>query len=415
MQDVSLYDVLGISADASSEQIRLAFLSLAQQFHPDLHSGDSHEERFKQIRHAYEILSNPDRREIYDRTNDSYATTIRQTAPPTSRDKARRWTRRAADSTFAFKTNWLRDKKHNAERWFFVASVIASVGMIVWAVQYVSEMRRQNTKARNVIQNQVRHTEFISESKIPLNTLPNTRVDFQKHFIRTEPIVDENLESVSHEESTTNATTADDPNANGKAIHRRQQSTAAPPLANNHTDLWAFPTGMDENQTYYDSDHTFIQSDLNTLSSPTTFVPNPVAANVTADVAPRPEIQPEYWDRRPTAPRFPLSIGRTPVPSQAELANSGQTHFPPPPRFRQYYGASDATFSTPSYPPNYLQSSFPVGGPLSPIDSFQPMMGPSRGQYETPGYTQPVLPQAPSSLSFPAPVAPAATFPARNF
>ena len=144
MQDVSLYDVLGVSAEATPEQIRLAFLSLAHRLHPDLNSDDVHEEQFKQLRHAYEILSNPDRREIYDRTHDSYATTIRQTAPfRPEKGNSRNWRRRYSASTHAFKTQWLKDKKLSRERRIFVACAVASLGIIYWAVENVPEMRRQ--------------------------------------------------------------------------------------------------------------------------------------------------------------------------------------------------------------------------------------------------------------------------------
>lgn len=59
------YDILGISSTASDEEIRQAYRSLAQHHHPDK-GGD--EEYFKQIKLAYEILSDPLKRQEYDRT-----------------------------------------------------------------------------------------------------------------------------------------------------------------------------------------------------------------------------------------------------------------------------------------------------------------------------------------------------------
>ncbi len=62
------YEVLGVSRDASQDEIKKAFRRLAHQVHPDKNPGDKKaEERFKQIGEAYEVLSNPDKRESYDR------------------------------------------------------------------------------------------------------------------------------------------------------------------------------------------------------------------------------------------------------------------------------------------------------------------------------------------------------------
>jgi molecular chaperone DnaJ len=61
-----LYEVLGISRDASSEDVRKAYRRLARELHPDV-NGDPHaEERFKEITGAYEILSDPQKRAQYD-------------------------------------------------------------------------------------------------------------------------------------------------------------------------------------------------------------------------------------------------------------------------------------------------------------------------------------------------------------
>lgn len=59
-----LYDVLGLSQKATPEEIRRAFKKLALETHPDK-GGDS--EKFKEVNAAYEILSKPEKREIYDK------------------------------------------------------------------------------------------------------------------------------------------------------------------------------------------------------------------------------------------------------------------------------------------------------------------------------------------------------------
>jgi curved DNA-binding protein len=61
------YEVLGVSRDADQDAIRRAYRKLARQYHPDLNSDEGAEERFKELGEAYEVLSDPERREQYDR------------------------------------------------------------------------------------------------------------------------------------------------------------------------------------------------------------------------------------------------------------------------------------------------------------------------------------------------------------
>jgi len=64
-----LYEVLGVARSASITEIKSAYRALARQYHPDYNPGDSAaEERFKEISHAYAILSDDDKRAAYDRT-----------------------------------------------------------------------------------------------------------------------------------------------------------------------------------------------------------------------------------------------------------------------------------------------------------------------------------------------------------
>ena len=61
------YEVLGISPDATQEEIKRAYRKLARQLHPDANPGDPHaEERFKEVTRAYEVLSDPERCRRYD-------------------------------------------------------------------------------------------------------------------------------------------------------------------------------------------------------------------------------------------------------------------------------------------------------------------------------------------------------------
>ena len=62
-----LYIILEVKRTASVNEIKRAFRKLARRFHPDINPGDHHaEDRFKRITEAYEILSDPSKRQFYD-------------------------------------------------------------------------------------------------------------------------------------------------------------------------------------------------------------------------------------------------------------------------------------------------------------------------------------------------------------
>ncbi|MFW6264451.1 MAG: DnaJ domain-containing protein, partial [Cyanobacteriota bacterium] len=65
------YETLGVSRDASKEDIKRAYRRLARKYHPDVNKELGAEERFKEINRAYEVLSEPETRARYDRFGEA--------------------------------------------------------------------------------------------------------------------------------------------------------------------------------------------------------------------------------------------------------------------------------------------------------------------------------------------------------
>ena len=61
------YDILGVSREASQDEIKNAYRKLAKKYHPDAAGGREEQERFQEIQEAYAVLSDPERRETYHR------------------------------------------------------------------------------------------------------------------------------------------------------------------------------------------------------------------------------------------------------------------------------------------------------------------------------------------------------------
>src|SRR5918997_2896615 len=67
------YGVLGVGRGATEDQIKAAYRKLARKFHPDLNPGDkASEERFKELQEANDVLSDAEKRKLYDQYGENW-------------------------------------------------------------------------------------------------------------------------------------------------------------------------------------------------------------------------------------------------------------------------------------------------------------------------------------------------------
>jgi molecular chaperone DnaJ len=67
------YGVLGVRRDAEADEIKKAYRRLARELHPDVNPDPQLQERFKEVTQAYEVLSDPEKRQMYDLGADPFA------------------------------------------------------------------------------------------------------------------------------------------------------------------------------------------------------------------------------------------------------------------------------------------------------------------------------------------------------
>ncbi|MGI5839334.1 MAG: DnaJ C-terminal domain-containing protein [bacterium] len=76
------YEILGIPRTAAAKEVQAAFRKKARQYHPDVNKSADAAERFKEINEAYEVLRDPEKRQLYDRLGHNWRAGQDFTPPP---------------------------------------------------------------------------------------------------------------------------------------------------------------------------------------------------------------------------------------------------------------------------------------------------------------------------------------------
>lgn len=92
------YKILGVENFASVEDVKMAYRKLSKKFHPDVNNGDKFfEQKFKELQLVYEVLSDSERRSVYDEglkkvllNTNSSPPSKEETQPPSPSPRVRR-------------------------------------------------------------------------------------------------------------------------------------------------------------------------------------------------------------------------------------------------------------------------------------------------------------------------------------
>ena len=82
MEYKDYYKILGVPRTASADEIKRAYRKLARQYHPDKNKAKGSEDKFKQANEANEVLSDPEKRRLYDQLGADWKAGQRFTPPP---------------------------------------------------------------------------------------------------------------------------------------------------------------------------------------------------------------------------------------------------------------------------------------------------------------------------------------------
>ncbi len=169
MEFKDYYTILGIKKDASQDEVKRAYRSLARKYHPDINKDPDAETRFKDVGEAYEVLQDPEKRAAYDKFGSNWQAGQEFKPPPN-------W-----DAGFEFSGGSFTDAGHGGYSDFFEELFGGTRFTGAGRQSAGFRMQGENLHAKIVI----RLEDAFRGSKQTI-TLSRARVD-EKGHVRTEP------------------------------------------------------------------------------------------------------------------------------------------------------------------------------------------------------------------------------------
>lgn len=137
------YSILGVPITASAEDIKKAFKSLAKAHHPDKNPGSAyHDEKFKQINEAYQVLSDPSKKSKYDAYilyGHNTTTTNQQRANPTPNYQQSAYRRPKRDPK-------KEEEERKLKRKYYFYTAVFAVGITVFGTFFYYFMNKYSAK-----------------------------------------------------------------------------------------------------------------------------------------------------------------------------------------------------------------------------------------------------------------------------
>jgi curved DNA-binding protein CbpA len=155
MQQKNYYILLGVTSTATSDELKVAYRNLAKKYHPDINPNNkSAEDFFKEIQQAYTILSDPEKRKLYDlkffgatQNNSRNGNATKGTYTQYNGNAYQYAQQQAAQKNMFYAnrkaTSPARDK---SERYQILASIIIAFFLLYFIISYSSRKRARPTK-----------------------------------------------------------------------------------------------------------------------------------------------------------------------------------------------------------------------------------------------------------------------------
>lgn len=161
------YALLGVSQNATQEQIRLAFRQMARTYHPDINDAPDAEERFREINEAYEILADPEKRKSYDFFTVSLDNTESNSTPPTQSESTVTETPPETPAASPPATKRPGPQRIYPPTWAILLIVLGACIIVSVGVGAVLSLQRNRPTGGAESADVTKLTTFLSPPKIP--------------------------------------------------------------------------------------------------------------------------------------------------------------------------------------------------------------------------------------------------------